>query len=169
MTLLYQRLRATFLAIVLTLLALPTLANAQESIAPADYITIQNTISRMNYLIDQEDYQTYLTLWAEDATFNSGFAPETTGRAAILDFLETMQAQGAITGKRHVASNLVLSADGEQIVVTYYLTVLERETLPALVATAFITDVFEQRDGEWLIVRHVTSVDPAVMNAMQQQ
>jgi ketosteroid isomerase-like protein len=150
-------------------MVLAPMAQAQSAIPVEDQLAIHDTIARMNQLIDAEDYETYVNLWAEDATFDSGFTPESVGREPILEYLRAGQAAGAITGKRHVATNIVLDTEDDRIIATYYLSVMERQTMPALVATAFITDEFEERDGRWMVVRHVTSVDPALMNAMEQQ
>lgn len=156
--------------LLLALAAAPSLALAQAAPIPVeDRLAIEEIVARMNHLIDAEDYDAYLEIYAENAVFDSGFAEPTTGRAPIRAFLDANNASGFIVGKRHAVTNLILDREGDRIVATYYLTVLEREETPGVVATAVIRDEFEERDGAWLVVRHVTRVDPALMNATGAQ
>ena len=63
-------------------------------------------------------------------------------------------------------SNLMMLQSGDRVIAQYYLSVFEREQTPAVVATAFIVDEFEQQDGEWRVVRHVITVAPAIFNTL---
>lgn len=129
-------------------------------------LEIADILARMNFAIDREDYDEYLTFFAKDFVFDSGFGEPMTDEASVRAFLEENQASGFIVGKRHVMSNLMMVQSGNRVFAQYYLSVFEREQTPAVVATAFIVDEFEQQDGEWRVVRHVTTVDPAIFNTL---
>lgn len=142
--------------------------NPEEQLSPETRLEIADILARMNSAIDREDYDEYITYFADTFTFDSGFGEPMSDEASLLEFLRQNQASGFIVGKRHVMSNLIFTESGDRVVAEYYLSVFERETTPMLVATAVIVDEFEQIDGEWCVVRHVTRVDPALFNVMEQ-
>ncbi len=64
------------------------------------------------------------------------------------------------TAKRHLATNHVFDqVDDTTIRVGYILTVLEAETAPAVVATAWVTDTFHHQGGTWLVDEHAIAID----------
>lgn len=149
----------------LTLIApLPTRAEPVSD--PAIRVAIEQLLAQMNQNLDAEDYDAYVSVWAEDAVFESGVSAPTTGVDAVMAYLRQNQEAGFITGKRHFTSNLTLEHMGDNVLASYYLAVFEREVAPALIATALITDEFAMIDGAWRIVHHVNAIDPAMMNAM---
>ncbi len=150
--------------IAAALAALPLAAVADPD--PATRVEIEQILAQMNQDLDAEEYDAYVSVWADDAVFETGISEPVIGVDAVMDYLRQNQAAGFITGKRHFISNLTLEHAGGNVIASYYLAVFEREVAPALVATAFITDEFAVVDGEWRIVHHVTSIDPAMMNAM---
>jgi ketosteroid isomerase-like protein len=136
---------------------------------PADVqLGLLGLIARMNQLLDDEDYEAYLACYAEDAVFDPGLAPPVTGKAAIRAFLHHAQASGFIVGKRHVPSTITLWQSGATVTARFYLTVFERAAIPAVVATAVITDTFEHRGDAWLATSHTTRVDPGFLLAQGQ-
>lgn len=147
-------------------LAVATAASAEPVTDPVVRAEIEEIVARMNQDLDAEDYAAYMTAWDEGATFEVTGQPVIEGAAGVLEYLKTNQALGYITGKRHAVTNLSIRQEGGVVRATYYLAVYEREQLPALIATAVITDDFAEVDGAWRIVRHVTAIDPAMFNAM---
>ncbi|MFQ6549256.1 nuclear transport factor 2 family protein [Aestuariibius sp. 2305UL40-4] len=149
-------------------LAISGPAFAQELPSTEDQLAIQALIAGMNRAVDNVDNDAYLDFYADEFVFDPGFGEQYTSRDGIRTFLEENQASGFIVGKRHVATNLMMEQQGDRIVSTYYLTVLEREQAPAVVSTALITDEFADVGDEWKVVRHVTSVDPGIFTTMEQ-
>jgi ketosteroid isomerase-like protein len=150
-------------------LCFTTPLEAQPVTDPVIRADIEQLLAAMNQALDAEDYDAYVAVWAEDAIFESRVSDPVTGRDAVMACLRQNQEAGFITGKRHFISNPTLEEAGDNVLATYYLAVFERRIAPALIATALITDEFTQTDEGWRIVHHVTSIDPAMMNAMNSR
>jgi 3-phenylpropionate/cinnamic acid dioxygenase small subunit len=162
-----RRLRlASVFVLALATATAPLTAAAEPVTDPAIRAGIEEIVARMNQDLDAEDYEAYIAVWDAGATFEATGQETITGADGVLGYLRKNQELGYITGKRHAVTNLSLRHEGDIVRATYYLAVYEREQVPALIATAVITDDFAQVDGEWRIVRHVTSIDPAMFNAM---
>lgn len=166
----------TFAAIALCSLcvAMPTLAETQpeaayvtaaSTLSVEDEVRISSIIARMNHAVDLADYPLYASFYAADGVIDSGFGPPVAGREAIVASL--VQSAPFITGKRHAASNIVISGEGDQAVAVYYLIVFERLKGLTLAGTAVITDTFARSPDGWQVVRHQTRIDPATIAAMQ--
>jgi hypothetical protein len=66
------------------------------------------------------------------------------------------------TQKRHLATNHVFgNADDGTLAVSYVLTVLEAETEPGVVATAWVADTFRLVGDRWLVEEHAIAIDPS--------
>ena len=137
---------------------------APSILSPEDETEMRGIIVRLNHALDAANYELYASFFAEDAEFISDFGVAR-GPAEIAAALE--QSRPFITGKRHVASNYLFSGDGETAVLTTYLIVFERETAIDYVGSAINIDTFEKRDGEWVLVRHDSELDPSTASAMQ--
>ncbi|MEQ9258105.1 MAG: nuclear transport factor 2 family protein [Roseovarius sp.] len=136
------------------------------AVAPADDLAARQVIARLYHALDAGDYALYGSVCAEDGVCESEFG-DAVGPAQVAAALE--QVRPFITGKRHVAANHVINRAGEQLVVTTYLVVFERETGLAFVGSAVNTDTLEQRDGAWKVVRHTSALDPATAAAIAAQ
>lgn len=166
-------LKSAAVAIALTGFAGPALAQtpADSSYIVADYalsaeddLAIRQIVTRLNHAVDVGDYEVYATFFSDDAVFDTAFG-QAIGPEQISAALE--QSRPYISGKRHVASNILISGDGETATATSYLIVFEATTGLDLVGTAVNVDTLEKRDGEWIVVRHETELDPATLAAMQ--
>lgn len=175
----FFRLKTTLLAsaIALTVPVLPALAQSNEKLDPAyitaemnlppeDVLALQQVIFRLNHALDEADYDLYGSFFAEDGVFVSGFG-DAVGPEAVSAVLE--QVSPFITNKRHVAGNVVISGEGDDAVVTSYLVVFERETGLEFVGSAINVDTMERRNGQWMVVRHDSYLDPATYRAIQEQ
>lgn len=134
-------------------------------IAVADQLALHDILARIDHAVDEGDWDTYVRHFSERGTLDSGFAGAVEGRAAIRAWLVANEAN--TSGKRHVATNVILDAEGERVVARSYLTVVEREDIPRVVATAKIRDVFVREAGEWKIALHEVRVDPGMIKAWQ--
>lgn len=132
----------------------------------ADRIALHELLARLDHAVDAQDWEAYLAHFDTGAVLDPGFAPPSQGHEAIRSFL--VASEGNTRGKRHVASNVYIDGDGDDAVASSYLTVIEREDLPTIVATARIVDTFVRRDGRWRVVRHQVAVDPGMFKAFQR-
>ena len=96
---------------------------------------------------------------------------EDSARVAAVSTLiaeDEMRIASVITGKWHVAGNIVIHGGGDTATAVYFLIVLERLTGLTLAGTAVITDTFQRVERGWQVMRHRTRMDPATLEAMQQ-
>jgi ketosteroid isomerase-like protein len=128
-----------------------------------DRILIHELLARLDHAVDAQDWDGYVAHFTADAVLDSGFAGEVRGREAIRQWLA--QTEGNTAGKRHVASNVFIDPADRGATARSYLTVIEREDVPRVVATAVITDALV-KDGEaWRVARHEVRVDPGMFKA----
>ncbi|MGL5839124.1 MAG: nuclear transport factor 2 family protein [Sphingorhabdus sp.] len=138
--------------------------SAEYNLTVEDDLAARQVIARLNHALDTADYKSYAAMFATDGVFVSGF-----GNAVGPEQVEAAMQQVApfITNKRHVAGNLVIGGDAEQIVVTSYLIVFEREAELKYVGSAVNEDTLKKVDGRWLVGRHDSTLDPATVAYIQ--
>lgn len=161
-------------ALCATALALSTTpATAQDTayitdeldLPPADVEAVRQVVLRLNHALDAADYQLYASFFAPEAEFVSGFGTST-GPDGIAQAME--QSSAFTQGRRHVSANLVINGAGDRAVVSSYQIVFEREESVSYVGSAFNVDTLERRDGDWLIVRHESMLDPATAAMVEE-
>jgi ketosteroid isomerase-like protein len=134
------------------------------SLTTDDRLAILEVIARYNRLADDRDVEGTVALYTDDGyidgDFSTGRGPD--GLRADLPGIFAMEG----TLKRHISVNHVLDGDGETATVRSLLLVVEGETLPAVGATADITDELRKQDGGWRVARHHVAIDPAMRNAL---
>jgi ketosteroid isomerase-like protein len=130
-----------------------------------DRLVVHELLARLDHAVDRQDWATYLAHFEADARMEPGFAPPVEGIDAIRGFL--LATEGGTRGKRHVATNVVVDDGGDHVVATSYLTVIEREDTPKVVATARIVDTLVKREGTFRVKRHQVEVDPGMFKAFQ--
>ena len=64
-------------------------------------------------------------------------------------------------------TNIVINGEGNNAEIVNYLIVFERDKSISFTGLTIISDTFEKRDGKWLIVRYVTRIGPATIEAMK--
>lgn len=136
----------------------------ENDLSAADELAIRQVIARLNHALDAADYALYASFYADDAVFVTDFG-DATGPDQIAQALEA--SRPLITNKRHLATNLVISGAGDRAVVTSYLTVFERAVALTYLGSAINIDMLEKRDGQWIVVRHESELDPATVEALQ--
>jgi SnoaL-like domain len=100
----------------------------------------------------------YGSFFADEGVFVSGFG-DAVGPEAVADALD--QVCPFIQNRRHIAANTVISGEGDRAVITTYLIVFERVAALDFVGSAVSIDTMGRHDGEWKIVRHESTLDPA--------
>ncbi|MCU0655221.1 MAG: nuclear transport factor 2 family protein [Polyangiaceae bacterium] len=133
------------------------------TISAEERLDIHELLARLDHAVDAQDWSAYLAHFERDARMDPGFAPPVEGVEAIRAFL--MASEGGTRGKRHLASNVFLEERGEEVVAHSYLTVVEREDIPRVVATARITDTLVRRGGAFRVRVHQVQVDPGMFKA----
>jgi 3-phenylpropionate/cinnamic acid dioxygenase small subunit len=133
------------------------------AISVEERLEIHELLARLDHAVDAQDWSAYLAHFTEDARMDPGFAPAVEGVEAIRAFL--VASEGGTRGKRHLASNVFLEEQGEEVVARSYLTVVEREDIPRVVATARITDTLVRRGGAFRVRVHQVQVDPGMFKA----
>lgn len=133
------------------------------AISLEDRLNIHELLARLDHAVDAQDWPAYLAQFEPDARMDPGFAPAVQGLDAIRAFL--IASEGGTRGKRHIASNIIIDSQGEEVVATSYLTVIEREDIPRVVATARIVDTLVKRDGVFRVRVHQVNVDPGMFKA----
>ncbi len=134
------------------------------SLKAEDDLAARQVIARLNHSLDAADYKAYGELFAADGVFVSGF-----GNAVGPKEVEAALGKVApfITNKRHVAANLLITGDAQQIVVTSYLIVFERTAELKYVGSAMNVDTLKKVNGTWLVARHDSTLDPATQAYIQ--
>ncbi|MCF6446040.1 nuclear transport factor 2 family protein [Nereida sp. MMG025] len=140
--------------------------SAEHNLSAEDDLAIRQVIARLNHALDAADYDLYASFFAEDGVFESGFG-DAIGPAQVAAALD--QVRPFIINKRHVAGNFVISGEGDDAVVTTYLIVFEREAGLEYVGSAINVDTMRRIDGEWMVVRHASTLDPATERYIQEQ
>ena len=133
------------------------------AISVEDRLSIHELLARLDHAVDAQDWPAYLAHFEPDARMEPGFAPPVDGVDGIRAFL--VASEGGTRGKRHVASNIFLEDRGDHVLVSSYLTVIEREDIPKIVATARIVDTLVRREGGFRVRLHQVHVDPGMFKA----
>ena len=133
------------------------------SLSFEDRLSLHELLAQLDHAVDHQDWDTYMASFHPDAKLDPGFAPPVQGAQAIREFL--VATEGHTRGKRHVATHVVVRGQGDQALVRSYLTVIEREDIPRVVATAWIEDTLVRGPEGWLVVSHVVRVDPGMFKA----
>lgn len=130
-----------------------------------DRLEIIELANRFEMLFDARALDENAATLLEDAVFESTFG-NFAGRAAYRAWLgEFYDSMGA--GKRHVVSNHVVDGDGDTARLVSYLTILEREGPPRVVATALVSDELRRTSEGWRFSRRRIEVDPAMFASLQ--
>lgn len=130
-------------------------------------VNLQETIANYCLTSDNKDVQAHMAFYAKNGFIDGGMRsrPKTEGMAEDLAQMFAMEG----TLKRHLALNHRFSQEGEHIRVDYLLLVVEGELLPNVIATAQVQDIFTLEDGEWKILKHLVTIDPAMFNLLNKQ
>jgi hypothetical protein len=137
---------------------------AKYQLKAEDDLAARQVIARLNHALDAADYKAYGELFATDGVFVSGFG-DAVGPKQVAEALGRVAP--FITNKRHVTGNLVISGDKNQIVVTSYLIVFERQTELKYVGSALNVDTLKKVNGQWLVAKHESTLDPATATYIQ--
>src|SRR3712207_5387020 len=131
-----------------------------------DRLAILDVVARYNRFADERDVEGTVGLYTEDGFIDGDFSTARGHDGLRADLPGIFAMEGTL--KRHITTNHLIDDDGDAATVRSLLVVCEGEALPAVGATADITDVLRKVDGAWKVARHHVVIDPAMRNAMSQ-
>jgi len=129
-----------------------------------DRLAILDVVARYNRFADERDVEGTVGLYTEDGFIDGDFSTRRGHDGLRADLPGIFEMEGTL--KRHVTVNHIIEGDGDAATVRSMLVVVEGETVPAVGATADITDELRKVDGGWKLARHHVSIDPAMRNAI---
>ena len=120
----------------------------------SDYGEIASLVSRVAWMVDHEDYDTFMDYWVEDAMLRhvtvDGVVTERRGR----EIVELLQAAYATPETRclHIPCNPVIDLDGDEALARYYVlhTKMGPQARPVGVEECE-TRLRRGEDGRWRI------------------
>jgi hypothetical protein len=120
---------------------------------------IRDQISRYAIWFDDKDWESFATLWAEDAAFEVG-GTVFEGRAAVLEFLTTC-LPADYCGKHMIAPPLVEPGPGDDEARARTDVVWISQDFENRIVARY-DDAFARIDGRWLFRRRTEVVVPFV-------
>lgn len=138
-----------------------------------DKLEIHDLCARYYVSTDEKDVDGFMDCWVDDdeIIFESAFG-NFKGRSEIRAFEEEHVHRGMAIGKRHLLSNVFISASEKknQAYVTSYLTVVEVVDVPAIIATAiYRKSLVEKSSKGWKFRFRSMDVDPGFQKVMAGQ
>lgn len=135
----------------------------------ADRLAILDLLHRYGHCYDEGDFDALERCFAEDATFAisggiGGMPAVMTGRAEIRERMEARRAATAGAQRRHLITNVIMDADGEDTVraASYLLLGSTEDGQLHLPVTGRYTDVLVRQGGGWAIAERTLAMDGTI-------
>ena len=129
------------------------------ALTTADHIEIRDLVARYNHAVDSGDGDGYADTFIDTGVLEAGELL-VEGRDALAAFAVGLpKSQRA---PRHIASNLVVSGDGDHATVAAYVqmyTLVGDPPRQEVAASGRYADQLVRSDGRWLFVRRVFTSD----------
>jgi hypothetical protein len=131
-------------------------------INPEDKIVIQELITKYNLAIDSKNIDEWTNTWADDGIWITTFG-EAKGKTELKNMVNQITNEFA-SGKRHVSTNIVIedasTNDGMASAISY-LTVIDAQNTPAVVATGVYNDTLKKDggSGKWKFFQRKLDID----------
>lgn len=124
-----------------------------------DYIEILRVMSDYCYYTDVADSRAWANCFTEDCVWEGGHFGRFEGREGAYAY---HSAPGDIAyDYRHITTNHRVDIDGDRAVATSHIQVFDQQgETPVLIFSGLYDDVFERRDGKWLIHSRTLVFDP---------
>lgn len=134
-----------------------------------DRLAILDLLHRYGHCYDEGDFDALETCFAEGATFAigggiGGMPAVMTGRAEIRERMESRRAATAGAQRRHIITNVIMDADGEDTVRTasYLLLGSTENGQLHLRVTGRYTDVLVRQGEGWAIAERTLAMDGTI-------
>ena len=138
-----------------------TIVNAQQNTAKLttqDYNDIQQLYARYNLAIDTGNAEGWAATFTPDGVFNN----TNKGHDALVQFIKDWREKRDGANRRHLNSNMVLTATADGANASIYLLLLNVGVRPATIATTGIyEDVLVRTPQGWRFKSRIVHADPA--------
>ena len=136
--------------------------NEQKStmISVDDKIVIQELITKYNLAIDNKNIDEWTNTWTDDGTWTTTFG-EAKGKTELKNMVNQITNEFA-GGKRHVSTNIIIedASTNNTINAKSYLTVIEAQKAPEVVATGVYSDTLKKDgSGKWKFFQRKLDID----------
>src|SRR5688500_1107617 len=126
-----------------------------------DRITIQELIATYNIALDNKNIDEWTNTWTDDGIWTTTFG-EAKGKTELKNMVNQITNEFA-SGKRHVSTNIIIedapSTNG-MANATSYLTVIEAQKVPEVVATGVYSDTLKKDgNGKWKFFQRKLDID----------
>ncbi len=114
---------------------------------------IRDVLAEYCFRIDDDRFDAFAALFAEDGTWETAFG-SATGRSAIAALLRRIAGDEPRPRRIHAVSNIVIRLEGERAAVrSNWVLVQNSDAGPIVGSGGSYTDEMVKRDGAWLF-RH---------------
>jgi ketosteroid isomerase-like protein len=136
--------------------------NEQKStmISVDDKIVIQELITKYNLAIDNKNIDEWTDTWTDDGIWTTTFG-EAKGKTELKNMVNKITNEFA-GGKRHVSTNILIddASTNNMINAKSYLTVIEAQKTPEVVATGVYSDTLKKDgSGKWKFFQRKLDID----------
>ena len=126
-----------------------------------DKINIQELITKYNITLDTKNIDEWTNTWTEDGKWTAPFG-EAKGKTELKNMINQITNEFA-SGKRHVSTNIIVedvSANNGLANARSYLTVIEAQKTPEVVATGIYSDTLKKDgSGKWRFFQRKLDID----------
>jgi ketosteroid isomerase-like protein len=137
--------------------------NEQKSsvITVDDKIVIQELMTKYNLAIDTKNIDEWTNTWTDDGIWATPFG-EAKGKTELKNMVNQITNEFA-SGKRHVSTNIIIeeaSSTNGMASAKSYLTVIEAQKAPEVVATGVYSDTLKKDgNGKWKFFQRRLDID----------
>ena len=137
--------------------------NEQKSsvITVDDKIVIQELMTKYNLAIDTKNIDEWTNTWTDDGIWTTTFG-EAKGKTELKNMVNQITNEFA-SGKRHVSTNIIIeeaSSTNGMASAKSYLTVIEAQKAPEVVATGVYSDTLKKDgNGKWKFFQRRLDID----------
>jgi len=126
------------------------------ALATPDIVEITQLYAAYNHAVDAGDGDAFASCFVAGGALVPGGDP-ITGSEALAGFARSVP--GAVPGIRHMATNVVVSGDGDAATGACYLTVLIVGAQPQMLMTGRYRDTLRREAGGWRFVERLFDAD----------
>ncbi len=141
------------------------------SLSSEDRLAIMDLCARYYVSTDEADVDAFMDCWVDgEVLFESPFGSFRT-RQELRAFEDEHVNRGMAIGKRHLLNNVVIKPgkSDDSALVTTYMTVIEVNDIPHIVATGIYRDSLVVRTPSgWKFKHRKLDIDPGFAKLMQQ-
>ena len=133
--------------------------SSSSTITMNDKMVIQELIAKYNLAIDNKNIDEWTSTWTDDGIWTTTFG-EAKGKTELKNMVNQITSEFA-SGKRHVSTNIVIeAATNGMAIAKSYLTVIEAQRSPEVVATGIYSDTLKKdASGKWKFLQRKLDID----------